>query len=141
MTRRQARENAFMALFSTSFGNSVEDSVQLSRDVEDYPVDAFGEDLLRLYAANGLAVDGAIEKYLKGWRVERLPRVSLSILRLSVTEMCYGSPDMDSVVINEAVEMAKKYGDEQDYQFINGVLGSISREKSGTASAEPAGSV
>lgn len=129
MNRRTARENAFMALFSTCFGHSVADSVENSRLDEEYQVDAFGEGLLKLYEDNAGEVDGRIEQNLKGWRVERIPRVSLSILRLSVAEMLYGEPDMDSVIINEAVEMAKKFGDEPDYQFINGVLGSVSRAK------------
>jgi N utilization substance protein B len=128
MTRRQARENSFIAMFSISFsGTALPDAIDASREVGEFVVDAFGEWLLNLYHTHAEEIDREIESRLKRWRVERLPRVSLAILRLSVAEMRYGPPEMDSVVINEAVELAKKYGDEQDYQFINGVLGVISR--------------
>lgn len=129
MNRRQARENAFIALFENSFGTPLQEVIEFSRSEEsEYAIDAFGEDLLRMYAQHTAEVDVAIESKLKGWKVNRLPRVNLSILRLAVTEMRYGQPDMDSVVINEAVELAKKYAGDDDYQFVNGVLGSLARQ-------------
>lgn len=138
MNRREARERAFLTMFSATFGESVDDAVALAREEDaDHAVDDFGEGLLRLYAANAEDIDCQIEIRLKNWSVKRLQKVNLAILRLSVAEMLYGEPDMDSIVINEAVELAKKYGDEEDYQFVNGVLGSISREKA-PAGEQPA---
>lgn len=129
MNRRKARENAFIALFEVSFGTPVQEVIELSKTEEnEFAVDAFGEDLLRMYAQHAEEIDVAIEEKLKGWKVSRLPRVNLAVLRLAVTEMRFGKPDMDSVVINEAVELAKKYAGEDDYQFVNGVLGSLSRQ-------------
>ena len=128
MTRRQARERAFIALFEHSFGGDMEEIIACGRqEPAEYAVDEFGESLLRLYLAHRDEIDGAIEARLKGWKTERLARVNLALLRLAVAEMRYAEPDMDSVVINEAVELAKKYADEADYQFINGLLGSLSR--------------
>ena len=76
-----------------------------------------------------------IRPRLKNWTLERLPRPSRTLLRLAITEMRFsGAQDVDSIVINEAVELAKKYGSDGDYQFINGVLGSIAR--AGTAPCE-----
>ena len=76
-----------------------------------------------------------IRPRLKNWTLERLPRTSRTLLRLAITEMRFsGAQDVDSIVINEAVELAKKYGSDCDYQFINGVLGSIAR--AGTAPCE-----
>lgn len=130
--RIKERENAFVALFASTFGEPVTDVVPLLRQEEpDYVLGAFGEKLLQDYEANSPAVNDAIEKRLKGWKAARLSKVSLSILRLAITEMLYGEGGMDSVIINEAVELSKKYGEEKDYQFVNGLLGNVSRSKDG----------
>lgn len=131
LSRRKARENAFLTLFSVSFGQPVDEAIALLREEDpEHGVDAFGEGLLQTTQAHAEQIDSQIESRLKGWKVNRLSKTSLALLRLAVAEMCFGEEkDMDSIVINEAVELAKKYGADDDYQFINGVLGSISREK------------
>lgn len=143
ISRRKARENAFIAMFEYSFGGEMEEIIATGRENEEYGVDAFGEALLQYYVAHADEVDAAIEsKLAKGWKVGRLPRTNLAVLRLAVTEMRSGSEDgeeMDSIVINEAVELAKTYAADDDYQFVNGVLGSLSRQWHGetqTASQE-----
>lgn len=141
MNRREARERTFLAMYQHSFGEELEEIVRISRtEAPDYAVDEFGEGVLKLYSANCEAVNQAIESKLKGWEAGRLARVNLALLRVAVTEMLYAQPDMHSVAINEAVELAKKYGDEEDYQFINGVLGAVSRQNpsSGPAKQEQA---
>lgn len=130
MNRRKARENAFIALFEASFGGEIDEIIKFGRvEASEYAVDPFGEELIRLYYAHAEEVEEKITAKLKGWTMSRLPKVSVAVLRLSVTEMLYGQPDMDSVVINEAVELSKKFGDDNDYQFINGLLGSLAREQ------------
>lgn len=140
MKRRIARENAFIAAFEAGFNaNSIEEIVAASREQDEYAVDAYGEALLANFYAHSTEVDDLIKAKLKDWTLPRLPRVNAAILRLAVTEMLFnGSEDMDSIVINEAVELAKKYAGEEDYQFINGVLGAISREAHGAKADEPA---
>lgn len=130
MTRRQARENAFIALYEFSFeANTLAEIIENSQQTE-YAVDTYGQKLLADYTQYAAAVDNLIAEKLKNWTMDRLLRVNTAILRLAVTEMLFTSDgDMDSVVINEAVELAKKYANEQDYQFINGVLGAINRDK------------
>ena len=59
----------------------------------------------------------------------RVPRVSLVALRLALAEMLYGDEKKPGVVINEAVELTKKYGADEDYQFVNGLLGTVAREQ------------
>ena len=137
MKRRIARENAFIAAFEASFNaNSIEEIVAASREQDEYAVDAYGEALLANFYAHSAEVDDLIKARLKDWTLARLPRVNAAILRLAVTEMRFnGSDDMDS---NEAVELAKKYAGEEDYQFINGVLGAISREAHSAKADEPA---
>ncbi len=128
-TRRIARENAFIRLFSIALGG---DAPDVHKDdwtpEEEYRLDAYMEALLQNCLHHQAELDAVIFPKLKGWTIERLPKVSLQLLRLATAEMLYGEEDMDSVAINEAVELAKKYGDEGDYQFINGILGNISRE-------------
>lgn len=137
MNRKQSRENAFVAMFSLSFGEDVQGVLDQSREEDaEHPVDEFGETLIRLYEEHPAEVDEAIGEHLKGWTMDRIQKVNLAILRISVAEMLYGAPDMDSVIINEAVELAKKFGDEDDYQFVNGILGSISRKKEANTQKE-----
>ncbi len=123
LSRHKARENAFVALFSTAFGNTVEEALELARQGDaEYALDDFSCGLIRLYAGHAQAVDHEIEIKLKGWNVARLQKVSLAILRLAVAEMLFGDePNMDSVIINEAVELAKRFGDKESGAFVNGI--------------------
>lgn len=139
MKRRQARENAILAAFEASFNaNSIEEIIEMSREGGEYAVDAYGEAMLINFYAHSAEVDDAIVLRLKDWTLARLPRVNAAILRMAVTEMMYSAEDMDSIVINEAVEIAKKYAGDGDYQFINGVLGSLSRELHPMQQGQPA---
>ena len=74
--------------------------------------------------------------HLRNWTMERLPRVSLTVLRLGLAEMLYGDEKKPGVVINEAVELTKKYGADEDYQFVNGLLGTVAREQGLDAESE-----
>ena len=74
-------------------------------------------------------LDEIITAHLKGWTLSRVPRVSLVALRLALAEMLYGDEKKPGVVINEAVELTKKYGADEDYQFVNGLLGTVAREQ------------
>ena len=74
-------------------------------------------------------LDEIITAHLKGWTLPRVPRVSLVALRLALAEMLYGEEQKPGVAINEAVELVKKYGADDDYQFVNGLLGSVARER------------
>ena len=128
MKRRSSRENAFLAEFELSFGHTTLDELlDTWRENGEIGLDGFAESLLRLYEEHAGEINPMIEENLKGWSSERLTKPSLNVLRLAVAEMLYGEADMDSVVINEAVELAKKYAGDKAYQFVNGVLGAISR--------------
>ncbi len=74
-------------------------------------------------------IDRVLTDTAKGWRTERMSRVDLSILRLAVYELLYDEDIPDGVAINEAVELAKEYGGEESYSFINGILGVVARGK------------
>lgn len=137
LTRRTARENAFLAAFAASFGNEEPaDIIKLQKEEGEHPVDAFGKKLLDSYFDNSAYVNELIEQHLKGWTIERIPRVSLVVLRLAISEILYGEEKLPGVAINEAVEITKKFGGDDDYQFVNGLLGSVVRDLD--IQAEPA---
>ena len=74
-------------------------------------------------------IDGNITRTAKGWKIGRMSKVDLSILRLAVYELLFDENIPDGVAINEAVELAKSYGGEESSSFINGILGVIASEK------------
>lgn len=92
--------------------------IQISNQAE---VQAFAHQLLSQAAQHQAAVDQVLSEAMVAWQLKRLARIDRDILRLAVVEMNYlGTPD--KVAINEAVELAKRYSDEDSYRFINGVL-------------------
>ena len=132
MTRHKSRENAFIAVFEAGFSaNDLEDILAVTQELpeyEDYMLDEFAMNLIKLYYDHADEVNDMIQSKLKGWDQKRISRVCSAILRLSTAEMMYSNEDMDSIIINEAVEICKEYAGENDYQFVNGVLGAVSKE-------------
>ena len=72
-------------------------------------------------------IDGVIDRFLKGWTVDRINKVDLALLRLSIYEMLSIDDVPLGVAVNEAVELAKEYGSDDSPSFVNGVLGGVSR--------------
>ena len=129
LPRREARENAFLLAFSATFGDRpLEEVLEDNRESGEHVVDAFGEQLLRMYYNHSAEVDDLIQERLRNWTMKRLPRVTLAVLRLAVAELVFSPEKKPGVTINEAVELSKKYGAEDDYQFVNGLLGSVARD-------------
>ena len=129
MTRSQAREAAFLLTFEKIF--NPEESLE---NLSEWGIkcELFGEDDYTLRLArqsfNGRdAADEIITGYARGWRLERLPKVTLAILRNALAEILYFEDIPDSVSVNEAVELAKKYATAEDASFINGLLGAYIR--------------
>ena len=87
----------------------------------------FARELFEGVSSREQELDDVINKYSKGWKANRLPKVNLAILRLAIYEIKYLEDVPNSVAINEAVELAKKYSGEGDYAFINGILGSVAK--------------
>ncbi len=131
MKRSEAREQAFILVFEKIFNPelSVNEMKEYAADSELFELDAFAEKLLAAVCENEESIDEKISSFLKGWTLQRIPRVSLALLRLSVAEILFFDDVPDSVSANEAVELAKKYAGEEDASFINGVLGSVIRGK------------
>ena len=142
LPRREARENAFLLAFSQTFGDVplAEALTNHAENDEEHPVDGFSKLLLNAYYDHSAEVDDEIRAHLRNWTMERLPRVSLTVLRLAIAEMLFGGENKLGVAINEAVELTKKYGADEDYQFVNGLLGAVARDHglNEEAAVEPA---
>jgi len=103
MTRRELREHCFKMLFSVDFYTTGEEA---KADV----VDKIEE------------IDAKIDEVAAGWKTKRMGKVELTILRLAVYEMLYDDTIPEKVSVNEAVELAKKFGGNESPAFVNGVL-------------------
>jgi N utilization substance protein B len=131
MKRSKARESAFILIFENIFNPeyTFEEMRDFAAESEIFEVDAFTEALYTAAVNNTEALDAEIAKYLKNWRIERLSKPALAILRLAFAELIYLGDIPPSVTVNEAVELAKKYAGEKDAPFINGVLGAAVRAR------------
>lgn len=129
MTRREAREQAFMVLFEKIFDDesTISEIVEIAKENELIKINNFAEALLKAVENNFDEVDSVIEANLQDWTLSRLPKVSLAVLRLAVAEIKYVDEVPNGVAVNEAVELAKKYGTSVDAAFINGVLGAVAK--------------
>lgn len=130
MNRSEMREQAFILLFEKEFFK--DKPLDEIEDVFSENVSALSDYAKELFETtfNHISeLDKIIEKYSNGWKLNRIPKVNLSILRLALSEIIYIDSVPENVAINEAVELAKKYSGNEDYSFINGILGSYSRSK------------
>lgn len=73
------------------------------------------------------AIDDEINKFSKSWKTNRMPKVDLAVIRLAVGEMKFADDVPDAVVINEAINLAKKYSTDQSSRYVHGVLGAIAK--------------
>ncbi len=129
MTRREAREQAFIVLFEKIFDSdaSISDIVATAKEAELIKINSFAENILNAVEEHFSEIDEVIEANSQDWTLARLPKVSLAILRLAVAEIKYIDDVPNGVAVNEAVELAKKYGTNDDATFVNGVLGTIAK--------------
>lgn len=127
MTRRELRENVFLMLFRVEFhevGEMAEQLVLLEDEVENITEEdsAYINHKCNDIIAKISEIDTAINESTKGWKTTRMGKVDLTIIRLAVYEMKYEEDIPVKVSINEAVELAKKYGTDESASFVNGVL-------------------
>ena len=128
--RHESREQAFVLLFEkTVSGSSMEDIIEAAIEARCIEMDPYCEKLTGLAELYMDEIDEVITKHIRGWSLRRLSKVTLSILRLAVCEIKFlTAEDVPvSVSINEAVELAKVYGNEKDASYINGVLSSVAK--------------
>ena len=134
MSRREAREQALAMMFEMNFndntGGEMGDNALIFREeTVDESAVAIAEQV-RLHWEDTLS---AVEQYSKKWKANRLPKVSLAILMMAITEIAYVKDAPVGAIINEAVELAKRYAGPEDASYINGVLGGYVRGTMGEA--------
>ena len=131
-TRRKSRELALQMLFQMEMGKQNPDQVRQSfwseRQDLDGKVRGFADDLFGLAFARAEEIDQLIERNAEHWRMDRMAAVDRNLLRAGVAEFL-GFPETPrAVVINEALEIARRFSTPESVQFINGVLDSVARE-------------
>lgn len=127
MSRRELREQIFKLLFCVEFNDLSEMPQQaaLFFEREADMEEADKEEIHKKYEkvlAKKEELDGLLDEKASGWKVSRMGKVDLTILRLALFEMLYDEDVPVSVAINEAVELAKKFGQTESASFVNGVL-------------------
>jgi N utilization substance protein B len=131
--RRKSRELAMQMLFQADVGKQTPDEVrktfwQAREEVED-EARGFTEDLFRVATAREEEIDALIEQHSANWRLARMSAVDRNVLRMAVAELL-GFPSTPApIVINEALEIARRYSAPESINFLNGVLDAISRDR------------
>ena len=141
MTRRQIRENLYKMLFQVEFHDKESLRTQIEIYLEDLEMadekdkrelrDKFNE-----LVENLEDIDAKIEEKANGWTINRIAKSELTILRLGVYELLYVEDVPNKVAINEAVELAKKFDNDDSFSFVNGILGAAVREIAKNKSAQ-----
>lgn len=128
-TRRKSRELAMQMLFQADMGHQTEDEVRATFWRAGDPVEAevrgFAEDLFRVAMIRREEIDELILKNSKNWRLERMPGVDRNLLRMAVGEMLGFKSTPFPVVINEALEIARRYSAPESINFLNGLLDAV----------------
>ena len=130
-TRRKSRELTMQMLFQGDLGKQNPEQVRklfwASRDDVDDETRGFAEDLYRVATTREDEVNDLIEKHAQNWRLERMPVVDRNLLRTAVAEMLAYPNTPHAIVINEALEIGRRYAAPESIQFLNGVLDAIAR--------------
>ena len=130
MGRRELRESIFQLLFMTEFNDNQEMAEQKQlylegiEDIQDKD-QSYIQDKFEKIREKLPEIDEKINQVAEGWKTRRMGKVELTILRLAVYEMQYDEEIPEKVAINEAVELAKKFGRDESPAFINGVLAKL----------------
>ena len=128
ITREQLMQLLFQMEVQKNFSH-LEKDLYINTYLNDNAEIEYFEKVYKETTENKDVIDMQIKKYSKNWAFERISKVDLSIMRLALAEILYTADVPDSVSINEAVELAKKFGGKHSGKFINGILGEITRNK------------
>ncbi|QNN74427.1 transcription antitermination factor NusB [Vagococcus carniphilus] len=134
LTRHQLREVAFQVIFSMLYSEDLEVNEAIENVLEHYDeqssqeVPQYLEVVVTGVKEHQEELDKIIEKHLKRWTVSRIAKTDLVILRLALFEMLYISDIPAKVSLNEALEIAKTFSDDESRRFVNGVLSSAMNE-------------
>ena len=130
MNRKQSREEAVKIMYSMDLNNDFSEPA-FKKFIDDFSLDSIDYEYIEKTILDGIhnlkQIDELINKNSKDWKINRIAKVDLAILREAITEILYVESIPSSVSINEAVEISKKYSNHDSHKFINGILGSIYR--------------
>ncbi|HUQ49449.1 MAG TPA: transcription antitermination factor NusB [Terriglobales bacterium] len=133
-TRRKSREMVLQMLFQADMGKQSPDQVRSTfwaerKDVDD-ETRGFADDLFRIAKddTRSTEIDALIEKHASNWRLERMAAVDRNVMRAAIAEMIGYPKTPKPVVINESLEIARKFSSPEAVNFINGVLDSVAKE-------------
>jgi transcription antitermination protein NusB len=131
-TRRKSRELVLQMLFQADMGKQTPDQVRKTfwneHDAIQDDVRGFAEDLFQVATDRTTEIDKLIERHAEHWRMERMAAVDRNLLRSAVAELMGFPTTPRAVVINEALEIARKFSSPEAVQFINGVLDSVGKD-------------
>ncbi|WP_342494198.1 transcription antitermination factor NusB [Bacillus sp. FSL M7-0307] len=127
MKRRTAREKALQTLFQIDVSN-IDPKEAITHALDEQESDPFFEELVFGVLEQKDKLDDMISQHLVNWKLDRIANVDRAILRLSVYEMVYQEDIPVSVSMNEAIELAKLFGDDKATKFVNGVLSNIKND-------------
>ncbi len=126
MTRKMAREEAFILTFEKAFNDApTEEILELAADVRGLEADDYIKTVFRGIFENLSDIDNEISGNAVGWKIERISKTALSVLRLAIFEIKYMDDIPEAVSVNEAVELCKKYATKEDASFVNGILSTV----------------
>ena len=130
MTKEEKREIVFMLVFELGFSDrEMSEIIESAKEIREEKIGDYVSQTAQGVYDNLLDIDETIAKFSEKRSLKRLPTVSLAVLRLGVYEILFCENVPDSVAVSEAVRIAKRFGDEKDYAYINGVLGSVVKSK------------
>jgi N utilization substance protein B len=131
-TRRKSRELAMQMLFQGDLGKQKPEEVEAlfwgSREDVDDETKGFADDIHRVATQREDEVDALIQKHAQNWRLERMPVVDRNLLRAAIAEMLGYPKTPTAVIINETLEIARRYAAPESINFLNGVLDAVGRE-------------
>ncbi len=132
MKRRKAREQALQILFQLDIKKEKPSAAVLRSFWMEYQPDdevrAFAEEMVKGTYKHLAEINKLIRECAKNWSVDRMAAVDRNVLRMAVYEILYRKDIPSSVTINEAIEIAKKYGTEESGSFVNGILDNVARK-------------
>ena len=129
MTRSEQREEILILTFEKTFHEDpIENVISLAKELRPEKINQYIENEVVGILDNVQTIDELIEQNSIGWKLNRIPRITLCIMRLAVYEMMYDETVPVKVAINESLELCKKYASDEDRKFVNGVLGAISKK-------------
>ena len=130
--RREDRQQALQLVYERMFRDDTFEDIQTDAlDARDEEISDYAKQIIEGIELHKDEIDELIENNLKGWKINRISKISLAAMRISVYEMKYIKSVPVSVSINKAVSMTKKFAADKDGSFVNGVLGAVAKSLKG----------